>query len=91
MKYYVDFKTGRGNQIVEGTLEEAIKVATENIAYTKENVCIYDYEEYKKFGNFIQPLAISYWVDTFPEEDEEQEEPIATFGSFGYYEPFVIL
>ena len=34
-KYYVDFGTGAGNFELEGTLEEAVKAAIDDIAYTQ--------------------------------------------------------
>ena len=34
MKYYIDYGTGAGNEYVEGTLDEAKKVAEDGLSYT---------------------------------------------------------
>lgn len=39
-KYLINYCTGAGNKEIEGTLEEAMKIAEEGIAYTQESVYI---------------------------------------------------
>lgn len=40
MKYYVNYGTGAGNEEVEGTLEDAMRVAEEGLTYTQQSVRI---------------------------------------------------
>lgn len=75
MKYYINYNTGAGNETIEGTLEDAMKRAEEDLEYTQEDVCIY--EE----GDNV-PAATLHWYGCTPTEDD-----IVTcqFGDFGYY------
>lgn len=40
MRYYINFGTGAGNEYVDGTLEDAKKVAQDRLAYTQTDVKI---------------------------------------------------
>lgn len=77
-KYLINYNTGVGNFEFEGTLEEAMKAAEEEISYTQHNVSI-------EFNG--KQIAYLPWWGTKPEEDE-----IVTcqFGDFGYYGEWVV-
>lgn len=74
MKYYVNYGTGAGNEYVEGTLEEAMKVAEDGLAYTQQSVSIEDED-----GKAVAQLP---WYGVAPEEDDVVT---CQFGDFGFY------
>ena len=71
-KYLVDFGTGAGNEYAE-TLEDAKRIAEANLAYTQQNVNIYEDDEV---------VATLPWWGVQPEQDDVVT---AQFGSFGFY------
>lgn len=77
MKYYINYHTGAGNETVDGTLEEAKRVADEDAAYTQQNIEIFDED-----GDSV---AIRRWVGVDYNNGYESENPII-FGSFGFYD-----
>lgn len=74
MKYYVNYGTGAGNEEINGTLEEAMKVAEEGLSYTQQTVCIQN-----ECGEDVARLP---WYGVRPEEDDVVT---AQFGDFGFY------
>jgi len=76
-QYFIDFCTGAGNEVAD-TLEEAMRIAEEGLAYTQQPVIIYS------AGGVVARLP---WFGIEPEEDE-----IVTsrFGSYGYYGEWII-
>lgn len=74
MKYYVNYGTGAGNEDVEGTLEDAMKIAEEGLAYTQQSVSIEDEE-----GKVVARLP---WYGVAPEENDVVT---CQFGDFGFY------
>ncbi len=78
-KYLINYGTGRGNKEILGTLEEAMELADENIAYTMKNVQI-ETEHSERI------VAQRIWenADYDNVKKEEIHDPII-FGSEGYY------
>ncbi len=74
MKYYINYGTGAGNEEVEGTIQNAMKVAEDGLAYTQMPVVIFD-----ESG---QEVAILPWWGVQPGEDDIVT---AAFGEFGFY------
>lgn len=75
MKYYVNYGTGAGNEYVEGTLDDAKKVAEDGLAYTQTDVKIQTEDG--------EDVAVLPWYGVVPEEDDVIT---ASFGDFGFYE-----
>jgi hypothetical protein len=71
-KYLVDFGTGAGNEYAE-TLEDAKRIAEANLAYTQQDVDIYEDD------TLVTTLR---WWGVQPEQDDVVT---AQFGSFGFY------
>ena len=42
MKLYINYRTGAGNEWVDGTLDDAKRIADERPAYTQQNIMIED-------------------------------------------------
>ena len=76
-KYLIDYGTGAGNQEVEGTLEEAMKIADKGACYTQCDICIYNQN-----GDIV--AARQWWGVTYDDSQLEEEDSIE-FGTFGYY------
>lgn len=74
MKYYVNYGTGAGDEYVEGTLDDAKKVAEDGIAYTQTDIKIQTEDG--------EDVAVLTWYGVAPEEDDIV---IARFGDFGFY------
>jgi len=62
MKYFIDYGTGAGNRMMEGTLEEAMAAAEKGLAHTQVNVTIYD-------ENTTEIARLPWW-GVAPEEDD---------------------
>jgi len=71
-KYFIDFNTGAGNEYAK-TLEDAKRKAEENLAYTQQDVDIYEDDEI---------IATMPWWGTEPEQDDVVT---TQFGNFGFY------
>lgn len=74
MKYYVNYGTGAGNEWVDGTLNEAMKVAEDGLSYTQQSVSIVD-----EGGNVVANLP---WWGVAPGEDDFVT---CRFGDYGFY------
>lgn len=74
MKYYVNYGTGAGDEVVDGTIDEAKKVAEDGIAYTQTDIKIQTEEG--------EDVAVLPWYGVAPEEDDVVT---ARFGDFGFY------
>lgn len=74
MGYYINYGTGAGNEFVDGTLEDAKKVAEEGLAYTQEDVKVQTEDG--------EDAAVLKWYGVQPEEDDVV---IARFGDYGFY------
>lgn len=83
-KYYVDYGTGAGNFIFEGSLEEAMKLADEGLAYTQSSVVIKDYDTH-------EDVAMRRWYGVPPDDNAENNEFIIGFGNLGYYDDWWII
>jgi len=82
-RYHICYHTGAGDEEAE-TLEEAMKTADENAAYTQQDITIED-----NAGNV---LAVRHWWGVeYDEENEDAycEAPIC-FGRYGYYDDWQI-
>ena len=77
--FYVDFCTGTEKEQFQ-TLTEAIEYAKKNLSYTQEPVYFYDWE-----GKYVCKIP---WYSTAAEDDDEV---IADFGAFGFYDPCIML
>lgn len=78
MKYYIDYGTGIGNEMVEGTLTMTKKIADEGICYTGKSCKIY-LEDKETL------LAVRHWHGTEPDYEEKSRD-IIQFGTFGFYD-----
>lgn len=74
MKYYIDYGTGAGNEYVEGTLDEAKKVAEDGLSYTQTDVKVQTEDG--------EDVAILKWYGVQPNEDDVVT---AQFGDYGFY------
>lgn len=74
MRYYVNFGTGTGDEYVEGTLEDAKKVAEGGLAYTQTDVKIQTEDG--------EDVSVLNWHGVRPEEDDIVT---AQFGDYGFY------
>jgi hypothetical protein len=77
-EYYINYHTGAGNEWVEGTLDDAKKVADAGAAYTQENISIEDAEG--------REVACRVWCGCKfdPNETEDEESEVIQFGDFGF-------
>jgi hypothetical protein len=71
--YTINYGTGV-IETVEGSLEEAKAEAVEGMAYTQQNVRI--------FNEDGAEVLVSYWYGVEPSEDDEV---LMQFGSYGFY------
>lgn len=78
-KYYIDYHTGAGNKWVEGTLEDAMKIADEGIAYTQQDIVIEN--ENRKVVAYRGWWNVPYDYDLF----NERETDVIQFGELGHY------
>jgi hypothetical protein len=78
-KYYINYNTGAGNYVFEGTLEEAMKDASTGLAYTQQSVNIETLDG--------EQVAYLPWWGVQPEEDDVVTE---RFGLYGFYGEWVI-
>lgn len=78
MKYYIDYGTGAGNEYVEGTLDEAKKVAEVGLSYTQTDVKVQTEDG--------EDVAILKWYGVQPSEDDIVT---AQFGDYGFYSEWV--
>jgi len=62
MKYFIDYGTGAGNRMIEGTLEEAMVAAEKELAHTQIGVTIYD-------ENTTEVAGLPWW-GVAPGEDD---------------------
>ena len=76
--YLINYQNGYTQPATSDTLEGAIEEATENLAYTQCDVIITDL--------YLNPLAISRWYSTTPDETIG-DEPLEIIGS-GWYDRF---
>lgn len=90
MKYYIDYNTGAGNEIVEGSLECAKLVADVGIAYTQIDIAIRDYERYFSENNDSDAIvAYRRWVGIALDEDNDDVDECVAYGNCGYYSPWI--
>lgn len=80
MRYYINYGTGAGNECVDGTLDEAKKVAEQGLAYTQTDVRIQTEDG--------EDVSVLNWYGVAPEEDDVVT---ARFGDFGFYGEWVEL
>lgn len=78
MKYIINYNTGAGNEMVEGSLDDAMRIATENLSYTQEDVKIYAADTTID----DEPVAILRWYGCAPSDDDVVT---CKFGDFGFY------
>jgi hypothetical protein len=79
MTYHINWNYMMEDEIVEGTLEEAMKIADDGAAYTQQNINIKDED-----GKVV--ASRSWWGTVYdPDETEDAEDEIISFGSFGYF------
>ena len=81
MKYYINYHTGAGNFEFEGTLEDAKKEADKSIAYTQQDITI------EMNG---EEIARRDWYGVAATEEDKQED-IVEYGSFGFYSEWIDL
>lgn len=78
MKYFINYGTGAGNEYVEGTLDEAKKVAEDGLSYTQTDVKVQTEDG--------DDVAILKWYGVQPGEDDIIT---AQFGDYGFYSEWV--
>lgn len=87
MKYYINYHTGVGNHWIDGSLEEAKRIADKEAAYTQTDITIEDEE-----GNEISRRR---WcgAEYDPEmlDDDQLQYDIIDFGKFGFYGDWIDL
>lgn len=74
MKYFINYGTGAGNEEVDGTIEDAKRVAEDGLSYTQTDVKIQTEDG--------EDVAVLNWYGVQPEEDDVVT---ARFGDFGFY------
>lgn len=74
MRYYINYGTGAGNEYVDGTLEDAKRVAEDGLAYTQTDVKIQTEDG--------EDVSVLNWHEMQPEEDDVVT---ARFGDHGFY------
>ena len=74
-KFFINYNTGAGNDIVYGDLFDAMEKADDGAAYTQESIVITD-----ENGNEV---ARRQWYGC-ETGIEDEDDPIG-FGGFGYY------
>ncbi len=72
--FYVNYGTGAGDEYIQGSLDDAKKLAEEGLAYTQQSVRIKN-----ESG---KDVAVLPWYDTEP---EEYDVVTARFGDSGFY------
>lgn len=77
MKFYIDYGTGAGNEIIEGTIEDAKREADEGICYTQTDCKIYEGES--NDGNLI---VTRHWWGCEPTDEDEEDDIIKVGGGF---------
>lgn len=77
-KYFINYNTGAGNIEIDGSIEEAMKLAEEELGYTQQNVSI------EQDGEQIAYLP---WWGVIPEEDDFVTKQ---FGDYGFYGEWVL-
>ncbi len=73
-KFYVDYGTGECNELVDGSVDDAKRIAVEGVMFTQKDVTILD-----EGRNEVARLP---WYGVIPSEDDIV---IARFGSLGFY------
>ncbi len=73
-KYYINYRTGAGDEYIEGTLDEAKKVAEDRLSYTQQDVKIQTEDG--------EDVAVLRWYGVAPAEDDVVT---AMFGDYGFY------
>lgn len=77
--YFINFGTGAGNKTVCCTLEEAMKIAEEDAAYTQQSIYIYNADNYTPDSTLV---AVLPWYGVAADEDDTVT---VNFGDFGFY------
>lgn len=76
-KYYIDYKTGAGNECADN-MDDAKRIADAGAAYTQQDIVIYDEDE--------NEIARRRWCGVAYNADECGAENPICFGSFGFYD-----
>lgn len=90
-KYYIDYGTGAGNEVVEGSIGDAQERADTGACYTQCSITIYEVDEQAKL---LMPIYQRDWCGVaFDEEQAELYEDgenadVLDYGDFGYYAPW---
>lgn len=79
-EYYIMYGTGAGDEVFNGSLEDAMKIAEEGTSYTQNSVAICVKDENEESG--YKTVAILPWYGVEPSEDDEV---VVQFGDLGYY------
>lgn len=80
MKYYINYGTGVGNEWIDGSLEDAKRVAEEGLAYTQTDIKIQTEDG--------EDVSILNWYGVLPCEDDVIT---AQFGDYGFYGEWIDL
>lgn len=76
-KYFINYHTGAGDQVVEVyDLNEAKEIALQGMNYTQQNITIETLQG--------EVVTESKWIGTEPTEAEE-EFVLSQIGSYGFY------
>lgn len=78
MRYYVKYCTGVGDDVVDGTLEDAMRVADEAAAYTQREICIADEND--------DLIAMRDWKPYHWSCDYDDRKGLIEFNDFGFYD-----
>lgn len=80
MEYHIMYGTGTGDEVFNGSLEDAMKIAEEGTSYTQNSVAICVKDENEESG--YKTIAILPWWGVAPSENDEV---VIQFGDYGYY------
>lgn len=92
--YYINYGTGAGNEYVDGTIADAMRVADSNASYTECDIEIYTASAWKDLGSDALVVAVRHWRDVpFDPNDEANrnitDSDIIPIGS-GYYDAWSV-
>ena len=76
--FTADYCNGIRQPIDKAGIEEALQEIEKNMAYTQADIKVYDDN-----GDIV---ALSKWYGVEPSEDDI---PLATFGTFGFYDSWI--
>lgn len=84
--FYICDNILMGDTEVDGSIEEAMRIADERAGYTQEDIKIFSDAEHQNL------VARRYWQPCWEDgerEDEEFLKKVIGFGDFGYFDEWI--